>query len=172
MSRPRELDYAAALHAAMDTFWEHGYTASSYDILSKGTKLKKQSLYGAFGDKKALFHKSLSFEQRGVSGTIQELLSHGTTAAEKLRYWQRHLLASHDKRNIGCLITGRAAVETLLNKNKPVRALVREDDAHAAELRARGVEIAVGDLLDFDSLRRAIEDPFGYPLILRRFLHE
>ncbi|OBZ19482.1 hypothetical protein A8L34_08275 [Bacillus sp. FJAT-27264] len=104
MSRPREFDYDTVLHAAIDIFREHGYNASSYDILTKGTKLNKQSLYGAFGDKKALFSKSLSLYNAEFLERFEELLSHGTTALETLRYWQLHFLRPHCEHNYGCMI--------------------------------------------------------------------
>ncbi|MFF2910835.1 TetR/AcrR family transcriptional regulator [Paenibacillus sp. NPDC057934] len=108
MSRPREFDYDTVLHAAIDIFREYGYNASSYDILTKGTKLNKQSLYGAFGDKKSLFNKSLSLYNAEFLERFQELLSHGTTALETLRYWQLHFLPSHCEHNYGCMIVNSA----------------------------------------------------------------
>jgi uncharacterized protein YbjT (DUF2867 family) len=51
---------------------------------------------------------------------------------------------------------GGASVEALLKKGHQVRALTRNPDSPAANrLRARGVEIAVGDFNDHDSLVRA-----------------
>jgi NAD(P)H dehydrogenase (quinone) len=53
--------------------------------------------------------------------------------------------------------TGRAAVATALKLGLQVRALVHTDDARAAALRARGIEVAVGDLSNLDSVRAALE---------------
>ena len=53
--------------------------------------------------------------------------------------------------------TGRAAVETLSRNNQYVRALVRHDDARADNLRELGAQVVVGDLLDIDSVRTAME---------------
>jgi NAD(P)H dehydrogenase (quinone) len=65
--------------------------------------------------------------------------------------------------------TGSAAVETALKLGLQVRALVHTDDARAAALRARGVEVAVGDLSKIDSVRSALEGVraayFVYPII-------
>jgi NAD(P)H dehydrogenase (quinone) len=64
--------------------------------------------------------------------------------------------------------TGRAAVDTALKLGLQVRALVRTDDARAAALRARGIEVAVGDLSNLDSVRPALEGVraayFVYPI--------
>ena len=53
--------------------------------------------------------------------------------------------------------TGGAAIDELLKLGKQVRAYVRSDDERAAALRARGVEIAVGDFTDIDRVRSALE---------------
>ena len=53
--------------------------------------------------------------------------------------------------------TGGAAVDELLRMGKRVRAYVRSDGEKAAALRARGVEIAVGDFTDIDDIRAALQ---------------
>lgn len=53
--RPREFDPERALDAAMAVFWKQGYAGTSLGDLEAATKLGRQSLYGAFGDKRALF---------------------------------------------------------------------------------------------------------------------
>lgn len=53
--------------------------------------------------------------------------------------------------------TGGAAIDELLQMGKRVRAYVRSDDDRAAALRARGVDIAVGDFTDIDAIRAAME---------------
>lgn len=64
--------------------------------------------------------------------------------------------------------TGRYAIETLLKQSLSVRALVHRNGEHAAWLRAAGVEVAVGDLLDLDQVRAALEGISGayfvYPI--------
>src|SRR5215471_8381352 len=53
--------------------------------------------------------------------------------------------------------TGGAAIDTLLEMGKRVRAYVRTDDERAAALRKRGVDTAVGDFTDIDDIRAAME---------------
>ena len=53
--------------------------------------------------------------------------------------------------------TGGTAIDELLRMGKCVRAYVRADDDRAAELRHRGVDIAVGDFTDIDQIRAAME---------------
>jgi uncharacterized protein YbjT (DUF2867 family) len=51
---------------------------------------------------------------------------------------------------------GRTVTELLLKRGKAVRAMVRSEDERAQTLRNMGAEVVVGDLLDLDSMHRAI----------------
>ena len=51
---------------------------------------------------------------------------------------------------------GRKVTELLLQQGKPVRAMVRNEDERAQALRDMGAEVVVGNLLDLDSMHRAI----------------
>ena len=51
---------------------------------------------------------------------------------------------------------GRTVTGLLLERGLPVRALVRREDDRAAELRAAGAEVVVGDLLDPADVNRAV----------------
>jgi NAD(P)H dehydrogenase (quinone) len=53
--------------------------------------------------------------------------------------------------------TGGAAIDTLLEMGKRIRAYVRSDDERAAALRQRGVDVAVGDFTEIDHIRAAME---------------
>ena len=56
--RPRSFDDAEARHAIQHVFWKQGFAATSLDDLSTATGLHKPSLYGAFGNKQAMFTDS------------------------------------------------------------------------------------------------------------------
>jgi uncharacterized protein YbjT (DUF2867 family) len=52
---------------------------------------------------------------------------------------------------------GRTLTELLLKQGKAVRAMVRNEDERAQTLRDMGAEVVVGNLLDLNSMHRAIE---------------
>jgi len=52
--------------------------------------------------------------------------------------------------------TGGYAVRQLLEKNQAVRVLAHRPDERSEQLRKAGAEIVFGDLLDFDSVRAAL----------------
>jgi TetR/AcrR family transcriptional regulator, transcriptional repressor for nem operon len=57
VSRPRSFDERRVLGLARDQFWASGYAGTRMDEIAAATGLGKGSLYGAFGDKSALFHR-------------------------------------------------------------------------------------------------------------------
>jgi NAD(P)H dehydrogenase (quinone) len=64
--------------------------------------------------------------------------------------------------------TGGHALATLQASGHDVRALVHEEDVRAVELRSSGTEVVVGDLLDIDTVRAALDGVdaayYVYPL--------
>jgi NAD(P)H dehydrogenase (quinone) len=65
--------------------------------------------------------------------------------------------------------TGSAVVKILLDKGKEVRALVHSEDRRAQALRELGANVIKGDLLDFESMRAALEGIYSayfvYPIV-------
>lgn len=57
--RPPSIDRAAALDAAVMTFWELGYEGASLTDLTQAMKISRPSLYSGFGDKAKLFDAAL-----------------------------------------------------------------------------------------------------------------
>jgi len=64
--------------------------------------------------------------------------------------------------------TGSAVVRLLLDKKKAVRAFVHSEDDRAKKLRDLGAEVVTGNLLDFESVRAALDGVdagyFVYPI--------
>jgi TetR/AcrR family transcriptional repressor of nem operon len=71
MARPREFDEAAALDAAVEHFWLHGYQSTSIRELASAMGITGASLYNAFGDKRALFKMALGrYIETGIEGRV------------------------------------------------------------------------------------------------------
>jgi len=63
--RPLSFDRDQALHAAMLTFWRHGYESTSVADLTAAMGITPPSLYAAFGDKKRLFRETVALYLSG-----------------------------------------------------------------------------------------------------------
>lgn len=59
MSGVKQFDVETVVDRAMHQFWRSGFTATSMQDLERVTKLRRGSLYNAFGDKEALFIAAL-----------------------------------------------------------------------------------------------------------------
>jgi TetR/AcrR family transcriptional repressor of nem operon len=64
--RPREFDRDEALERAMQLFWVRGYEGTSMSDLTEALGIGRQSLYGAFGDKRRLFVECIDRYVNGV----------------------------------------------------------------------------------------------------------
>ena len=132
--RPRGYDPATALGKARDAFWRNGFSATTLDDLSAATGLNRPSLYGAFGDKKALYMAALQRSraemmaglERGLSapGSLREVLL-GIYAGASAIY------RSGDEAQRGCFLIGTAVTESVADPD--VRHLL---DQAFAELDA------------------------------------
>ena len=83
--RPRAFEPETALTQAMDVFWQEGFAATSLDSLSAATGLNRPSLYGAFGDKRALYLQAYSQYRKRVNETFAPLFQGRAPLRTKLR---------------------------------------------------------------------------------------
>lgn len=158
MARPREFDEQTVVRAARERFWNAGYAATSMTDLSEATGLGKTSLYGAFGDKHALFMRIFDEYSTGAVETAEaELGGPDETAVERIR---EYLLA--DARGAaanprGCLLA-RGTAE-LANVDPAVAERARLAYAELSAVLTRAAEAAqrAGDI-DPDADPRALGD--------------
>jgi AcrR family transcriptional regulator len=84
--RPREFCVESALASALRVFWSRGYEGASMSELTAEMGITKPSLYAAFGNKEALFHKALDLYEREKLAYMRYALDAPTArgVAEKL----------------------------------------------------------------------------------------
>jgi len=130
-------DEQTVVAAARRQFNETGYHGTSVDSLSRATGLSKGSLYGAFGDKEALFQRVFeeycTAAEDGVAARVQ---GPEDEALDRIRAWLASPEAGTDRR--GCLLA------------KGTAELAWENDAIAAR------SLAAFESL-FDSCRQLVE---------------
>lgn len=142
--RPRNFDPDAALSAAAERFRARGYAGTSLDDLAAATRLNRPSLYGAFGDKKALYlaalERTAARAARGFDGLIEANLP--------LRAMLERLFAAvidgymtGENGPAGCIAINTAATEAVGDpdlKAFTARFVAMEDAKIAALLRQAG----------------------------------
>ena len=107
MARAKQFDPTVALDAAVDQFWEHGFEATSIQDLCSKLKLNPGSLYGTYGDKRALFVAVFDRYVDRVSREAIERIAREPSGIAGIRAYFDFLVAAivHGKRRWGCLIT-------------------------------------------------------------------
>src|SRR5260370_21863720 len=74
MARLKAFDEQQAIDAAVDCFWSRGYEATSVRDLADRMGIGGASLYNAYGDKRALFARSLErYANRSMRERIARL---------------------------------------------------------------------------------------------------
>lgn len=79
--RPREFCVDQALSQALAVFWSKGYDGASMADLTEAMGITKPSLYAAFGNKEALFHKALDLYESEKLAYTRDALKQPTARA-------------------------------------------------------------------------------------------
>lgn len=124
MARPRKFDEGEALQKIMMVFWRHGYEATTYKMLEDATGIGVRGLANVFGDKDAIFLKTLQMYTGMVTGMLEQLFAKpGLPAIEA--FFEAMVVPTEDPEDItnaGCLM-----VNTVFEIGKidaPVREVV------------------------------------------------
>lgn len=112
--RPRKFDEAAVLEAAAHVFWEKGFSGTSIDDLAAAMGMNRPSIYGAFGDKEAIYRRTLE----RFCDSMQEAMAKSLFAEPEIR---KALVAFY-----------RAALTVYLGGPKPLGCMVMSTAVCAA----------------------------------------
>lgn len=104
-------DETTVLENATNLFWEKGYNGTSMDELTKATGLSRSSIYNTFGDKHALFMRSLEFYTQQQTDWILQMVGKTTSPLKRIRQLFRAAIDAilQDKRRKGCLAVNSTA---------------------------------------------------------------
>lgn len=139
--RPRGYSPDEAIAKALDAFWTAGFAGTSLDALSAATGMNRPSLYGAFGDKRALFLRALqAYRERG-GGIMAAVAAEGGSLRARLSHAYRASLDLYFEGEAGprgCFFTGAATVAAVEDPEvaQAIRvAIVEIDEGFAALFR-------------------------------------
>lgn len=109
VGRPRNFDIDEALDRALEVFWRHGYEGASLPMLTEAMGINRPSLYAAFGNKEALFRRTLERYTEGHAAHLLAALDEPTarSVAERLLMGTVEFLAN-PKQPRGCFMVQSA----------------------------------------------------------------
>ena len=117
LGRPRAYDPEVALQRAMEAFWDGGFSGTSLDDLSTRTGMNRPSLYAAFGDKQALYLKTLKEYVVSRRAMIATALGRGDRPLrDALRQIYERMIdnfSAGERGARGCYLVGTAATEAV-----------------------------------------------------------
>jgi AcrR family transcriptional regulator len=129
--RPREYDPHVALQRAREAFWDAGFSGTSLDDLSDSTGMNRPSLYAAFGDKQALYLKTLKAYHEDRRALLEAIFRPGRPAQESLRAFCGGMIdrfLDGDRGARGCYMVGTAVTEAV--GNPQVREILAQASRH------------------------------------------
>jgi AcrR family transcriptional regulator len=149
----------------MDAFWDAGFSGTSLDDLSARTGMNRPSLYAAFGDKQALYLKTLQSYRAIRRQAMAAALGSGRPLRDTLRALyrvmvDRFLMGERGAR--GCYLVGTATTEAVENPlvRKALADSVREVEewfrAAFSAAKARGELGALADPRSLAMIAQAI----------------
>jgi len=109
MARPRSFDCDAVLDKAVETFREKGFDGTSIEDIEKATGLRRASLYGAFGDKRALYLAALKRYQGTKGVRLLEQLNAAKTGRAAIERLFALTLDEAVQDPAGCLLANAAS---------------------------------------------------------------
>ncbi len=110
MARTKAFDEERAIDAAVDCFWSRGYEGTSVRDLADSMGIGGASLYNAYGDKRALFRKSLErYAKRSMRERIARLEA-SRRPKEAIRAFLAEIIdrSIEDPDRKGCLLVNSA----------------------------------------------------------------
>jgi len=125
--RPRAYDPDEAIASATHAFWQGGYSGTSLDDLSVATGMNRPSLYGAFGDKHALYLTTLDGYIDAGLKAMEAALGGDLPLTQALQRVYDTALATYlpaGGEPRGCFLIGTAVVESKVDAE--VRAKLAE----------------------------------------------
>lgn len=114
--RPPAYDADAAMASVMDVFWRAGYAATSLDDISAATGMNRPSLYGAFGDKRALYGAALERYRAMARAAMKDALAHDRPLRDTIATAYKRALSlyfSGETAPRGCFMIGTALTEAV-----------------------------------------------------------
>jgi AcrR family transcriptional regulator len=134
--RPRAFDAEEALDRALDVFWSKGYEGASLTDLTDAMGINRPSLYAAFGNKEALFHRVLDRYVEVTGDLMNDALSKPSVRAGMEYLLLGAAQVPSDGPARGCLLVKGALACSEASSNIQ-QELSRRRAAREASLRAR-----------------------------------
>ncbi|MDB5141760.1 MAG: comR 2 [Mucilaginibacter sp.] len=128
MARTKDFDENEVLSKAVCLFWHKGYNGTSMQDLVDGLGISRSSLYDTYGDKHALFIRSLESYKEMSSTKMNDIINHSASAKDAIKKLLdlTTLDLIRDEQHKGCFLVN-AAVE-VASHDADVKSVIDHND--------------------------------------------
>jgi TetR/AcrR family transcriptional regulator, transcriptional repressor for nem operon len=140
MARTKDFDEDEVLEKAVRLFWHKGYNGTSMQDLVDGLGISRSSLYDTYGDKHALFMKSLESYKNTVSSQMCTIISDTVSAKEAIKQLLDLTTSQllNDEQHNGCFMVN-AEVEVAPH-DKEVSSMICQGDQQVEDAFYRAIK--------------------------------
>ena len=127
MARQKEFEREEVLEKALEVFWCKGYNATSFQTLTEGMCINRQSIYDTYGDKHTLFIEALTYYYKKGSAATAAHFAQQKPVKELLRsFFEKTIVdAGDDKKSKGCFLQN--VTMEMVPQDKDVVAIVNQN---------------------------------------------
>jgi len=144
--RPREFNDVEVKALIAEEFRRHGFAGTSLDDLARTTGLTRPSLYGAFGDKQAMFLMAIDTFSEAMRETAGAALYDGKTVEAALSGFYGAILDTYfgaGETSLGCLVFATAISDA--GSNPQIRAHLQQQFMQFEDTLKRRIEELLPD---------------------------
>ena len=126
MARQKEFEREEVLEKALEVFWCKGYNATSFQTLTEGMSINRQSIYDTYGDKHTLFIEALNYYYKKNTASVAAHFEQDKPVKELLKsFFDKTIVdASAEKKNKGCFLQN--VTMEMVPHDKEVVAIVNQ----------------------------------------------
>jgi TetR/AcrR family transcriptional repressor of nem operon len=127
MARHKEFEREEVLEKAIKVFWSKGYNATSFQTLTEGMCINRQSIYDTYGDKHTLFMEALTYYYQKRTELITAHFAQDKPVKELIRSFFENSIVNTttEQKSQGCLLLN--VTHEMLPHDKEVEAIVNKN---------------------------------------------
>ena len=127
MPRQKEFEREEELEKALEVFWCKVYNATSFQTLTEGMCINRQSIYDTYGDKHTLFIEALNYYYKKSSAATAAHFNQQKPVKELLKsFFEKTIVdAGPEKKTKGCFLQN--VTLEMVPHDKDVTAIVNQN---------------------------------------------
>ena len=127
MARQKEFKREEVLEKALEVFWCKGYNGTSFQTLTEGMSINRQSIYDTYGDKHTLFIEALNYYYKKNTASVSAHFAQHKPVKELVRSFLDKTIVdtTAEQKNKGCFLQN--VTLEMVPHDKEVVAIVNQN---------------------------------------------